>query len=337
MLLASTFTLSFNRVHVVVNPASGGNVGLDTLDSVVLPALAARNIEATVLRTEYAGHAREYAASVDLLDAFVAIGGDGTAHEIANGMLSRPEDARVPIGIVPAGSGNSWACDLGLDDAAGAVAAVCAGATRRVDVMVVDASDQISYACNICAWGLPAAVLTEANALRETFGTAQYDLAGLSIIAQGKSAFSGALEYTDADGATTTRQLDDVSFVQAQVNERMGKRVPFAPGALMDDGLVDIVLVTDASGPAIVASQALAQDMDGAHRSFPSWRWCAGVRVTPAAGGRDEARDVSLDGELVASAAPFSAECLRRARGDRVIKIGVEKGLLRHQCCRDRA
>ena len=130
--------------------------------------------------------------------------------------------------------------------------------------------------------GLPAAVLTEANALRETFGTAQYDLAGLSIIAQGRSAFSGALEYTDADGATTTRQLDDVSFVQAQINERMGKRVPFAPGALMDDGLVDIVLVTDASGPAIVASQAPrrgAQSFRRRARSRPSacrsWRWCA--------------------------------------------------------------
>ena len=306
--------LSFNRVHVVVNPASGGNVGLETLESVVLPALAAQNIDATVLRTEYAGHAREYAASVDLLDAFVAIGGDGTAHEIANGMLSRDADARVPIGIVPAGSGNSWACDLGLDDAAGAVAAVCAGATRRVDVIkVVDASERVAYAVNICAWGLPAAVLTEANALRETFGTAQYDLAGLSIIAQGRSAFSGALEYTDANGATTTRQLDDVSRAGAG-GERIGKRVPFAPGALMDDGLVDIVLVTDASGPAIVASQALAQYLDGAHVQLPFVEVvrCQSFRVTPAAGGGDEARDVNLDGELVASAAPFSAECLRR-------------------------
>ena len=157
-------------------------------------------------------------------------------------------------------------------------------------------------------------MLTEANALRETFGTAQYDLAGLSIIAQGKTAFSGALEYTDADGATTTRELDDVSFVQAQVNERMGKRVPFAPGVLMDDGLVDIVLVTDASGPAIVASQALAQYLDGAHVQLPFVEVvrCQSFRLTPAAGGRDEARDVNLDGELVASAAPFSAECLRR-------------------------
>ena len=103
-----------------------------------------------------------------------------------------------------------------------------------------------------------------------------------------------------------------MSFVQAQVNERM-ERVPFAPGALMDDGLVDIVLVTDASGPAI-ASQALAQYMDGAHVQLPFVEVVRrqSFRVTPAAGGRDEARDVNLDGELVASAAPFSAACLRR-------------------------
>ena len=46
---------------------------------------------------------------------------------------------------------------------------------------------------------------------------------------------------------------------QAQINQHMGKRVPFAPGSRMDDGLIDLVLISSGSGAAIVASQALAQ------------------------------------------------------------------------------
>eukprot|EP00967_Tisochrysis_lutea_P004490 scaffold5297_cov33-Tisochrysis_lutea.AAC.1 len=56
------------RVHVCVNPNSGGRVGLTTLEDVVLPALRAAGCEAVVLQTEYAGHACDLAREVELLD-----------------------------------------------------------------------------------------------------------------------------------------------------------------------------------------------------------------------------------------------------------------------------
>jgi len=333
-------SLSIRRVHVVVNPASGGRVGLNTLETVV-PIFEAAGIECTTLLTSYAGHAREYAATVDLQDAFLAIGGDGTAHEVANGMLSRPLEQRVPLGIIPAGSGNSWSCDLGLADAEAAARAVVDGSTVLVDVMRVDlaqASSETSsqappetssdlsnaFALNICAWGLPAAVLTAANELRKSFGSAQYDLAGLLLILQGRSTFAATLEYVDAAGVTVCRECADVSFVQGQINERMGKRVRFAPGALMQDGLIDLVLISSGSGAAIVASQALAQYADGAHTALPFVEVirCQSFQVTPsasssrtegsAAGAACDMMDVNLDGELLSGCAPFRATCLQR-------------------------
>ena len=271
--------------------------------------------------------ALEYAETTSpLLDAFLAIGGDGTAHEVANGMLRRPAEQRVPIGIIPAGSGNSWSADIGLADAEDACDAIVAGRLRQVDVMRVallaeQALTTYRYSVNICAWGLPAAVLVAANELRSTFGTAQYDLAGLWLISQGRASFSCTLEYVDPEGNAVTRTCADVSFVQGQINARMGKRVNFAPGAIMDDGLLDLVLVSKSSlgsGAAIIASNALAQYADGAHTSLPFVEIirCRSFSVKPLDASTELAgseADVNLDGELLSGATPFRAECLQRA------------------------
>ena len=124
-------------VHLVVNPNSGSRAGLDILDAAV-PVFERAGTRVNVLRTEYAGHALELAERAELgdEDVLVGIGGDGTAHELANGMLRRAPAARRPIGVLPGGSGNTWAYDLGLalGDAEAAAATVVAGRTRFVDV-----------------------------------------------------------------------------------------------------------------------------------------------------------------------------------------------------------
>ena len=201
MALALLVTAA-KRVHHQVDAArrdhegrGGGGAGLTALDA-VLPIFSEAGVEVEVLKTEYAGHAGEYARTVPLLDGFVGIGGDGTAHEIANGMMRRPEEERVPVGIIPAGSGNTWAYDLGVDDAAGAAALIARGETAAVDVLAVSPAggtassapppeQQVEYAVNICGFGMPAAVLEQANALR-WLGSAQYELAGLLLILAGR-------------------------------------------------------------------------------------------------------------------------------------------------------
>ena len=146
--------------------------------------------------------------------------GDGTAHEIANGMLRRDPQDRAPIGIIPAGSGNTWAFDLGLESAIGAAQAIARGETAPVDVIALSSPDEPQavqeYALNICGFGLPAAVLEQANALR-WLGSAQYELAGLLLILAGKTSFGATIEIEGADGEMATRELDGFSFAQGQV------------------------------------------------------------------------------------------------------------------------
>ena len=302
------------RIHLVVNPFGGGGAGLAARDA-VLPIFEAAGVEVTELQTKYPGHAGEYARTVPLYDGFVGIGGDGTAHEIANGMLRRPEEERVPLGMIPAGSGNTWAFDLGLDDAVSAARIIASGATAEVDVMAISSIDQPEavdeFAVNIAGFGMPAAVLSQANALR-WLGSAQYELAGLVLIASGRTSFDAELEIEGEDGSHTKRRLDGFSFVQGQVNQHMGKRVPFAPYARMDDGLLDLVLVTKAGGLDIIYSNALARTGEHTALPFVEVVRCRSFALTPVADrvdGLTSPPSLNLDGELT-STVPFRAACV---------------------------
>lgn len=68
--------------------------------------------------TERDGHGYDLAnlSSFDGYDGLVVVGGDGTIHEVINGMLQRADRHKLPIGVIPAGTGNSMLVD---------VAAVC--------------------------------------------------------------------------------------------------------------------------------------------------------------------------------------------------------------------
>jgi diacylglycerol kinase family enzyme len=131
--------VSVRRAYVIVNTTSGTGLGARILSEVVTPAFAAAGAELTVLRTQYAGHARDYALMIPLVgyDALLVIGGDGSLLEAANGLLARADGTTLPVGLIPGGSGNAVATDLGTLSCAAAVARVFAGVTAEMDVNVV--------------------------------------------------------------------------------------------------------------------------------------------------------------------------------------------------------
>lgn len=69
----------------------------------------------TLLPTFYPAHARDYAYSLpfDGYDALCVVGGDGSIMEVVNGLLKRPDGRQLPVGLLPGGSGNSYAADVG--------------------------------------------------------------------------------------------------------------------------------------------------------------------------------------------------------------------------------
>ena len=89
----------------------------------------------------------------------------------------------------------------------------------------------------------------------------------------------------------------------------MGKRVPFAPGASMDDGLIDLILVKKSGGLDILEANARARGATHLDLPFVERIRCRSYALSPTGGG---SAALNLDGEL-AGAAPFRATCVAGA------------------------
>jgi len=118
--------------------------------------------ECRIARTAHPGHARQLAeqAVESGCDAVVAVGGDGTVHEIVNGC--RGSD--TPTGIIPAGAANDLATRLGIPSAFDeACDVILSGQVRRIDAMHVNGR----YILTTCGTGFPAAVIAAVHGIFE--------------------------------------------------------------------------------------------------------------------------------------------------------------------------
>ncbi|WP_350454186.1 diacylglycerol/lipid kinase family protein [Slackia heliotrinireducens] len=117
----------FGRVLVVANPAAQNGVGARRIASLrqAENALPETVESLQVVATEHAGHARELGAGSADFDTLIALGGDGVIHEVLNGVMTLPEQARPVFGILPCGNGNDLARTLRIPfDQAGSLAAL---------------------------------------------------------------------------------------------------------------------------------------------------------------------------------------------------------------------
>ncbi|UCH63225.1 MAG: hypothetical protein JSU77_01885, partial [Fidelibacterota bacterium] len=155
------------RLCLAVNPHGGRKSGSTVLQQ-VKPVFDAAGIELNIFETEYAGHARDFIRDLDLskVNCFCVVGGDGTMHEVINGLLSRPDGALIPIGLIPAGTGNSFMRGFDCLDPLEAARRIVAGRTKPIDAARVSLGGQILYAFNIVGWGLVTDILILSERLR---------------------------------------------------------------------------------------------------------------------------------------------------------------------------
>jgi diacylglycerol kinase family enzyme len=163
----------------------------------------------------------------------IAAGGDGTLHEVANGLLraGRPETV---LAIVPVGSANDYAHSLGLDthwwQRSDPTIAV-----RAVDVGVVRSGKRERYFINGLGLGFNGAVVLESNRLKRLQGVALYTVAALRALwlhfrcPQTQLRMDEAAEWTGPLLALTLA-----------LGRREGNFV-VAPNAIVDDGLFDYI------------------------------------------------------------------------------------------------
>jgi YegS/Rv2252/BmrU family lipid kinase len=164
----------------------------------------------------------------------VAAGGDGTVHEVANGLLSAGPTSAC-FGVIPLGSGNDYAAGLGLPaDVRRFCEQLVHGPARAVDVGAVrDAHGRSRYFVNTLGTGLSGAVCYEARRISGLSGLALYGLAALRAICRHFTASDTVLTIDGADRATPT------VFLAVALGPREGGGFVVAPDARLDDGWFD--------------------------------------------------------------------------------------------------
>jgi YegS/Rv2252/BmrU family lipid kinase len=277
-----------DRFYVILNPMAGRGAAArawPAVRAVLEGAGATVQLAETARRGEAVGLAE--AASGAGWPAVVAMGGDGTVHEVANGLLraSGGGVTAAALGIVAVGSGNDFALLAGVPrDPAQAARRIAAGAERRVDAGRV--GDR--WFTNGVGVGLDARVAIEANRNRRLRGIGIY----LWALARVLRSFRPPVVRVEIDGGEVMER--PLTLVTVGNGGRHGGGFWICPDARIDDGLLD-VCVCDGLGRLRIL-RFLPKTIRGTHvgESCVHMRTARRVRISS-----DTPLPVHADGEIL--------------------------------------
>ena len=274
---------------MIVNPHGGLKNGFGILEQ-VKPIFENNKIELKILETERTEHALDYAYELDYngYDGLCAIGGDGTMHEIINGMLKRPDKRQLPIGLITGGTGNSFMHDLNCLDPVKAAKRIVTGRLRDIDVAKIDNNGNIRYGFNIVGWGMP----TDITILAEKFrwlGGQRYNVASIIEVLKNKQRLAKVI----IEGSIV---IGDFVFVLGCNTIHTGKGMKMAPLAQINDGMIDLIIARKAS--RIKLLRLFPKLFSGKHIADPivEYRHVREFSVVPLEDGT-----LNIDGEILGS------------------------------------
>lgn len=223
------------RALAIVNPAAGKGAGKRIVRTLAAD-LAKDGLHVDVVTTPAPGEAARLASAAveDGYDRVIAVGGDGTANEVANGLV----DTDAALGLYPIGSGNDLARVLGYPRRRSRIGAFLAGArARRIDVGEVNGRIFLNAAGVGIDGHVAERVLASARVVGPTLG---YFVGALVSIA----TYRPRQMRVRIDGAVREgRHL----IVVAANGTHFGSGMHVAPDARIDDGLFDIIVGGDLS------------------------------------------------------------------------------------------
>lgn len=286
---------------VIVNPASGGGRALRA-EPKVASLLAARGYNAKFVKSKSSEDIRELAAqaAADGCGTVVALGGDGAFHHVVEGI--RGTD--VVAGFFPAGNGNDIARSLGISrDPVEAANEFLNGQPRAVDLVRVRISNGcVAHFMGAGGMGLDAEAAHLANTRFQAWpGVTRY-LAGAFTVFFREPLLNVRAEI---DGASWSGQALFVAVANAS---SYGSGVRIAPRAVMDDGLLDVVIVGEVGLMRLLEAIPIVLT-NGDLRGFPE---VTRYRCRSVALRADRAARVHGDGEAL-GVAPAEFEVLPRA------------------------
>ena len=221
---------------IIINPISGGASprAARARAQLALAVVDAHGDPVEVLLTEAVGHARELAKSAVRRGArlVLAWGGDGTINEVASALAFD----EVPLGIVPAGSGNGLARELGVHPRAErAIADALQAVPRPMDLGEIDGH----LFANMAGIGFDAHIASRfATATRRGF------VGYAGITARALTSYVPQHYRVTTGGVETTHRAVLVTIANSA---QFGNNARIAPGARVDDGELDLVVFEERS------------------------------------------------------------------------------------------
>jgi YegS/Rv2252/BmrU family lipid kinase len=250
---------------IIANPRAGHGKGAENVER-LRGVVRRRGLDGHVVVTERPGHATELAR--ELVDVgerrIAAMGGDGTISEVANALMGTD----VELAIVSMGTGNDIARSLGLplNDLSASLIVAFEGDARPVDM----GRERDRAFLSVLGLGFPAVVAAEANRFTWLKGPPAFFAAVYKAIHRLRAV-------------PLVIQLDDLTLdmectaVMIQNTPYTGGGLLMAPGARVDDGLLDVVVVDDIGKKDLMIN--FPKVYSGRHFEHPSFSLHRSARV----------------------------------------------------------
>ncbi|CAA0396024.1 unnamed protein product [Arabidopsis thaliana] len=297
------------RLLVFVNPFGGKKSAREIFVNEVKPLFEDADVQLEIQETKYQLHAKEFVKSMDVskYDGIVCVSGDGILVEVVNGLLERADwrnALKLPIGMVPAGTGNGMIKSL-LDTvglrccANSATISIIRGHKRSVDVATIAQGNTKFFSVLMLAWGLIADIDIESEKFR-WMGSARIDFYALQRIiclrryngrilflpapgfeGYGQPASCSLYQEPHVSDKEVGYQGPETKFEDLEWREMKGPfvtiwlhNVPWgaentltAPAAKFSDGYLDLIVLKNC--PKLVLLSLMRQTSSGTHVESP--------------------------------------------------------------------
>ncbi len=281
----------------IVNPRSGGEKHPAELSRI---AAALRPLGSPIEVTEYRGHAEQIARQASGVDGFVVAGGDGTLNEVLNGFRNQCQ----VLALLPAGTGNSLARDLGLLDLTTAVQSLRTGFHQPIDLMRVSFTDgtgqqRTRISASTVALGYPAAVTDTANRRFKALGRFCYPVASAHEVFH-RHSFEVRLSCGRDRG-----EVKQLTGLIVNNTCHVGNFLAF-PTACLSDGRLDVMELNGGTVKQLMQNLSILSKSDF-YQPAPMYP------ASSLALNFTSPQDLMIDGEIYPAVASLEIQTLPRA------------------------
>jgi YegS/Rv2252/BmrU family lipid kinase len=228
----------------------------------------------------------------------VALGGDGTVSEVADGILGAHAGGTADLGIIPRGTGGDFSRMLQLpSDPFAAARRIREGRVRVVDAgraryIAHDGSPAVCHFVNVASFGFSSAVASRANASSKRFGA---KAAFLAATVRSLFSYDNTDVWLASDGSP--RQRRRILMAAAGNGCYFGAGMKICPNARLDDGALDLVVIGDFSRTEVLLEARRLYD--GSHLALEDVTSSSARIIEVAPADPDAIIAIELDGETL--------------------------------------